>query len=82
MTLSVFDAAREEPKRVAVIADDTVVTYAELASRVEHRLGELLAAGALDERGERGASGHSREGMACVLRWLTATFRRRSEPEF
>jgi o-succinylbenzoate---CoA ligase len=53
MTLSVFDAAREEPKRLAVIADDAVITYAELAIRVEHRLGELAATGALDERGER-----------------------------
>ena len=53
MTLSVFDAAREEPKRVALVSGDTEITYGELAERVEQRLRELDSAGALDETGER-----------------------------
>lgn len=53
MTLSIFDAASEEPHRTALVADDTVLTYRELAERVERRLGELLVAGALDNAGER-----------------------------
>jgi acyl-CoA synthetase (AMP-forming)/AMP-acid ligase II len=53
VTLSVFDAAREEPARVALVSDGATVTYRELADRVERRLGELLVAGALDNAGER-----------------------------
>ena len=53
MTLSVFDAAREEPTRVALVFGDTEITYAELAERVERRLRELGSAGAIDESGER-----------------------------
>ena len=53
MTLSVFDAARDEPERVALVSGTNTVTYGELARRVEHRLGELSAAGALDDAGER-----------------------------
>ncbi|HEX6275159.1 MAG TPA: AMP-binding protein [Polyangiaceae bacterium] len=53
MTLSVFDAAREEPESIALVAGTTTVTYGDLAERVERRLGELAAAGALDETGER-----------------------------
>jgi O-succinylbenzoic acid--CoA ligase len=53
VTLSVFDAASDEPERVAIIAGDRAVTYRELADRVDRRLGELATAGALDESGER-----------------------------
>jgi O-succinylbenzoic acid--CoA ligase len=53
VTLSVFDAARDEPGRVALVADETSVTYRELAERVRRRLGELSAAGVLDQAGER-----------------------------
>jgi O-succinylbenzoic acid--CoA ligase len=53
VTLSVFDAARDEPERLAIIAGTTTVTYRELARRVEDRLGELSAAGTLDPAGER-----------------------------
>jgi O-succinylbenzoic acid--CoA ligase len=51
VTLSVFDAARDAPESIALIADATVVTYRELAARVEKRLGELLVAGVLDNTG-------------------------------
>jgi O-succinylbenzoic acid--CoA ligase len=53
VTLSVFDAAREAPERLALVAGATSMTYRELAERVERRLGELAASGALDESGER-----------------------------
>jgi O-succinylbenzoic acid--CoA ligase len=53
MTLSVFDASREEPERTALIADDVTVTFRELAERVERRMGELVAAKAIDEEGTR-----------------------------
>ena len=53
MTLSIFDAAREEPTRVAVIDGDRELTYAELARRVARRVRELARAGVLDARGER-----------------------------
>lgn len=53
MTLSIFDAAREEPERVAVVTDAESVTFAELARRTAQRLGELSAFGTLDARGER-----------------------------
>ncbi len=53
MTLSVFDAARDEPERMAVIAGTARLTFAALAARVEQRLGELHASGALDRAGCR-----------------------------
>lgn len=53
MTLSVFDAARDAPERTALVGDDVKLTFAELAARVERRLDELHAAGALDPAGRR-----------------------------
>ncbi|HTQ05845.1 MAG TPA: AMP-binding protein, partial [Polyangiaceae bacterium] len=53
MTLSIFDAAREAPRRTAIVGDGVSVTFAELAARVERRLGELHAAAALDPAGRR-----------------------------
>jgi O-succinylbenzoic acid--CoA ligase len=53
MTLSVFEAARDEPTRLAIIANGHRLTFAELAARVKRRLGELAAAGALDPTGRR-----------------------------
>lgn len=53
MTLSVFEAARDAPERVAIVAGTAMVTYRELARRVEDRLGELSVAGTLDAAGER-----------------------------
>jgi len=53
VTLSIFDAARAEPTRVAVIERDHELTYAELAGRVAQRVRELEEAGVLDARGER-----------------------------
>jgi o-succinylbenzoate---CoA ligase len=41
VTLSIFDAARAEPERTAVITDDVELSFAALAARVERRLGEL-----------------------------------------
>jgi o-succinylbenzoate---CoA ligase len=54
--LSVLDAARDEPNRLAVLTDAGGLTYAELAARVEQRLAELAAQGLLDPRGERPVS--------------------------
>ena len=56
MTLSIFDAARDEPERVAVIAGSLELSFRELAVRVERRLDVLRAAGALDPKGERPVS--------------------------
>jgi O-succinylbenzoic acid--CoA ligase len=53
VTLSVFDAARDEPERVAVIEGTARLTFEALAARVERRLGELHASGALDPSGRR-----------------------------
>lgn len=53
MTLSVFDAAREAPNRLALVAGELRLTFAELAARVERRLAELHVAGVLDPAGER-----------------------------
>ena len=53
MTLSVFEAARDEPDRVAVVIGQTAITYRELARRVDDRLGELSASGTLDPSGKR-----------------------------
>jgi O-succinylbenzoic acid--CoA ligase len=55
-TLSVLDAARDAPDRLALIADGTAITFAELAARVEGRLAALAGAGLLDPRGERPVS--------------------------
>jgi O-succinylbenzoic acid--CoA ligase len=52
-TLSVFDAARDAPGELAIIAGNEALTYAEVATRVERRLRELHAAGALDHAGQR-----------------------------
>jgi O-succinylbenzoic acid--CoA ligase len=53
VTLSIFDAARDAPARSAVVGDELELTFAALAERVERRLGELHAAGALDPGGLR-----------------------------
>jgi len=53
VTLSVFDAARDEPTRLALIAGGLELSFSELAGRVERRLAELHAAGALDADGHR-----------------------------
>jgi O-succinylbenzoic acid--CoA ligase len=53
VTLSIFDAARDAPARTALVSDAVTLTFAELAARVERRLGELNAAGALDPGGQR-----------------------------
>jgi len=53
VTLSIFEAARDAPARSAIVGDDGELTFAELTVRVERRLGELHAAGALDPSGQR-----------------------------
>jgi O-succinylbenzoic acid--CoA ligase len=53
VTLSIFDAARATPERLALVSGELELSFAELASRVERRLGELREAGALDASGER-----------------------------
>jgi O-succinylbenzoic acid--CoA ligase len=55
-TLSVFDAARDEPARLGLVTDTVTLTFAELATRVERRLSALSAAGLLDPNGERPVS--------------------------
>lgn len=55
-TLSVLDAARDEPERLAVLTDDGALTFEALAGRVEGRLEALQAAGLLDESGQRPVS--------------------------
>jgi o-succinylbenzoate---CoA ligase len=55
-TLSVLDAAHDEPSRLALLADATALTFAELAERVERRLAGLEAAGVLDPDGQRAVS--------------------------
>lgn len=52
-TLSIFDAARDEPNELAIIAGDQSLTFAEVAARVGRRLGELERANALDHEGRR-----------------------------
>lgn len=42
-TLSLFDAARDAPRRPAVVLEGRVVDHAELAERVQARLGALAA---------------------------------------
>jgi o-succinylbenzoate---CoA ligase len=55
-TLSVLDAAWDEPSRVALLTDGAALTYAELATRVQLRLSGLAAAGVLDPDGIRPVS--------------------------
>jgi O-succinylbenzoic acid--CoA ligase len=66
VTLSIFDAARAEPTRLAVIDREREVSYAELATRVARRLRELSAAGALDARGEPPVAVVARPTLATV----------------
>jgi O-succinylbenzoic acid--CoA ligase len=66
LTLSVFDAAREAPGELALFAGGEALTYADVATRVERRLRELHAAGALDAGGQR--------PVAVVARPTLATF--------
>lgn len=66
MTLSIFDAARDEPDELAIVAGNEALTFSEVATRVERRLGELHAAGALDPDGQR--------PVAVVARPTLATF--------
>lgn len=47
MTLSVFDAAIDEPDRIALMAEDITLTFRELATRTAARQAELFTAGAL-----------------------------------
>lgn len=53
MTLSVFDAARDEPDRIALIAGDVRLTFGELAARIAARQAELYTAGTLAAPGAR-----------------------------
>jgi len=53
VTLSIFDAARDTPQRLALVSGDLELSFAALAGRVERRLDELHEAGALDPQGER-----------------------------
>jgi O-succinylbenzoic acid--CoA ligase len=55
-TLSVLDAASDEPDRLALLTDGTARTFSDVASRVERRVAGLAAAGLLDPRGERPVS--------------------------
>ncbi|HEX5100760.1 MAG TPA: class I adenylate-forming enzyme family protein [Polyangiaceae bacterium] len=66
MTLSVFDAAREAPERVALVAGKLTLTFDELGARVLRRLAELGEAGALDPRGERPVAVVARPTLAVV----------------
>jgi O-succinylbenzoic acid--CoA ligase len=52
-TLSIFDAARDAPNELAIIAGNDAMTFAEAAARVERRLGELARANVLDPEGHR-----------------------------
>ncbi|HYH44540.1 MAG TPA: AMP-binding protein, partial [Thermoanaerobaculia bacterium] len=52
-SLSIFEAAEAEPDRLALVAGSERLSYAELAVRVEQRLGELSAGGLLDPDGQR-----------------------------
>ncbi len=52
-TLSIFDAARDAPNELAIIAGQEALTFAEVATRVDRRLGELAASNALDQEGRR-----------------------------
>lgn len=52
-SLSVFEAAKAEPDRLALVAGSERLSYAELAVRVEQRLAELSAGGLLDPQGQR-----------------------------
>jgi O-succinylbenzoic acid--CoA ligase len=66
-TLSVFDAARDAPDELALIAGNEALTFAEVAARVERRLGELQAAAALDPEGLRPIAVLARPTLAtCV----------------
>jgi O-succinylbenzoic acid--CoA ligase len=47
MTLSIFDAARDEPDRVALIAGDIRLSFRELAARTAARQAELFTAGVI-----------------------------------
>jgi O-succinylbenzoic acid--CoA ligase len=69
-TLSIFDAARDEPAELALMAGDQTFTFAELADRVERRLGELHAAGALDPEGRRPVAVVGRPVLATVVTLL------------
>jgi o-succinylbenzoate---CoA ligase len=66
VTLSVFDAARDEPDRLALVAEGARFTYLELARRVERRLSELHAAGALDPAGRRAVGVVARPTLASI----------------
>lgn len=66
MRLSIFDAAGDAPSRTAVIAGDHLLSYTALAVRVERRLGELSAAGALDPNGTRPVALVARPTLATV----------------
>jgi O-succinylbenzoic acid--CoA ligase len=72
VTLSVFDAAREAPERLAVIAGTSRLTFGELAKRVERRLAELSAAGALDESGSKPLAFVATPTLACLETLLAA----------
>lgn len=47
MTLSVFDAAREEPDRIALVAGDVRLTFRDLADRTAARQAELRETGVI-----------------------------------
>jgi O-succinylbenzoic acid--CoA ligase len=51
MTLSIFDAARDEPTRIALIAGDVRLSFRELAERTAARQAELFTAGVLGPPG-------------------------------
>lgn len=55
-SLSVYDAARDAPERLALVSDGVTLTFAELAERTGRRLAALAAAGALDAGGKRPVS--------------------------
>jgi O-succinylbenzoic acid--CoA ligase len=73
-TLSIFDAALDAPDELALIAGGEALNHAELAARVERRLGELQRAGVLDPAGRRPVAvvGHSTLAVYITLLALFA----------
>jgi o-succinylbenzoate---CoA ligase len=66
-TLSVLDAARDAPARLALVTDSGELTFAELAARVESRAAALAAAGLLDDDGERPVSFDAHPSLDVVV---------------
>jgi len=65
-TLSVFDAARDEPGRLAIIDGETTLTFEALAGRVARRLAALERDKLLDPNGERPVAFVASPGLATL----------------